>query len=321
MSLARVVDGAAEAPSAVHVVVEDRADEHGGIAVLRLRSSSAAPLPRWVPGAHIEIETGCGVRQYSLCGDADDSCWTIAVLREPDGRGGSEWLHHNAVPGADLVVRGPRAEFSLGTAEQYLFVAGGIGITAIAPMVAQAEREGAPWRLIYSARERGAHLFRERYTADPRVVLWDSGPRGRLNLADRLARLEAGIAVYACGPRAMLDELDRVVAMHPGVELREERFAGIAPHDHDRTFSLELARTGRTIRVPAGISALDAASTAGVFISSSCRSGYCGSCEVAVLAGVVDHRDSILDAQERAENSCMFPCVSRAAGDKVVIDL
>ncbi|WP_345067163.1 PDR/VanB family oxidoreductase [Leifsonia kafniensis] len=314
------MDGVAEVPFTVPAIVEERVDR-GSIAVLRLRRTDASPWPSWAPGDHVEIETGCGVRQYSLCGAADDPHWTIAVLREPEGRGGSDWLHHHALPGAELMVRGPRTTFPFGTAPEYLFVAGGIGITAIAPMVAQAERDGVPWRLIYSARERGAHLFRERYAVDPRVVLWASESRGRLDLADHLTGLGDEVAVYGCGPTAMLDELHRVAAVRHGLKLRTERFAGVATRDHDRTFSLELARSGRTIRVPAGISALDAASTAGVFIVSSCRSGYCGSCEVAVLSGVVDHRDSILDAAERAENSCMFPCVSRAVGDKVVIDL
>ncbi|MFC3961495.1 2Fe-2S iron-sulfur cluster-binding protein [Nocardia jiangsuensis] len=70
-----------------------------------------------------------------------------------------------------------------------------------------------------------------------------------------------------------------------------------------------------------GVSVLDAVAATGVPVLSSCRTGTCGTCETAVLDGIPEHRDAILDDLERSENRCMFPCVSRAAADRLVLDL
>ncbi|MER7452958.1 ferredoxin reductase [Nocardia beijingensis] len=101
-----------------------------------------------------------GVRQYSLCGDpADRARWRIAVLHEPDGRGGSAYLHRAAQPGSALRVSTPRNNFELIGSDSYVVLAGGIGITPILPMVAAAEAAGARWSLYYGGRTRGHMAF------------------------------------------------------------------------------------------------------------------------------------------------------------------
>jgi ferredoxin len=82
-----------------------------------------------------------------------------------------------------------------------------------------------------------------------------------------------------------------------------------------------LARSGRTIDVPGGCSVLSALENAGVPILSSCAEGTCGTCEVEVVEGEIDHRDSLLTDEERAANDVMMVCVSRAIGDHLVLDL
>lgn len=149
------------------LVVAARRDEAAGVVSLTLRHPAGEPLPAWEPGSHIDLVLGEGlVRQYSLCGDlADTGAWTVGVLREPDGRGGSAYVHDKLAEGAAVTVRGPRNHFALRPAARYLFVAGGIGITPILPMLAAAEAAGADWTLLYGGRTRGSMAFLDRLAA------------------------------------------------------------------------------------------------------------------------------------------------------------
>jgi ferredoxin len=75
------------------------------------------------------------------------------------------------------------------------------------------------------------------------------------------------------------------------------------------------------VQVPSDRPVLDELLDAGVNILSDCREGICGTCEVKVLDGDVDHRDYVLTDRERAANTCMMVCVSRARGSRLVLDL
>ncbi|MER5667383.1 ferredoxin reductase, partial [Streptomyces mirabilis] len=125
----------------IELVVEDREFVADGVLSLTLRHPLGEELPAWEPGAHVDVVLGVGLeRQYSLCGDpADRRAWRIAVLREPDGRGGSSYVHEQLGAGDKVRVRGPRNHFALAPAARYRFVAGGIGITPILPMLAAAQ--------------------------------------------------------------------------------------------------------------------------------------------------------------------------------------
>jgi ferredoxin-NADP reductase len=124
-----------------------------GVLSLGLRTADGSPLPQWTPGAHLEIDLGERmVRHYSLCGDPDDEEWRIAVLREPASRGGSKLIHDTFRPGHAVRVKGPRNNFALSDSRRYLFIAGGIGITPILPMVRDVARRGRPWTLVYGGR-------------------------------------------------------------------------------------------------------------------------------------------------------------------------
>lgn len=113
----------------IPVVVADRRQVAAGVVQLRLAPAGGA-LPPWNPGAHIDLLLPNGlVRQYSLCGEADETEWTIMVLRERHGRGGSAHVHDELRAGQQLVARGPRNHFALEQAPRYRFIAGGIGIT------------------------------------------------------------------------------------------------------------------------------------------------------------------------------------------------
>ena len=276
------------------------------------------PLPDWSAGAHIDVHTPYGVRNYSLCGPADDATWQIAVLRADDGAGGSRWLHDTVVPGDVLRLGGPRNTFPLEPARSYLFVAGGIGITPLLPLSQRADELGKPWRLIHTARTPADLTLCAERPADERVTLWCS-EAGRLDLACEMAALGPEDLVYCCGSEDLMAAVVDM-AQAAGVGVRTERFGPVTRED-DQAFTLAMAKSGRELTVPADRSALDVLNEAGFLVPSSCRSGICGTCETAVVSGEIDHRDEVLTEEERAENTCMFPCVSRARGERVVLDL
>ncbi|KDN73112.1 PDR/VanB family oxidoreductase [Streptomyces olindensis] len=304
------------------LVVGRRESVADGVLALTLRHPLGEPLPAWEPGAHVDVLLGPGLeRQYSLCGDpADRTAWRIAVLREPDGRGGSAHVHEQVGEGDKVRVRGPRNNFRLEPAPRYRFVAGGIGITPILPMLAAAEAAGAEWTLLYGGRTRGSMAFGEellRY--GDRVTIAPEDETGLLDLPPVLDDVPEDTLVYCCGPGPLLDAVE---ARCPSGVLRVERFR---PKEQetggDTEFEVELARSGRTLTVPPDVSVLDAVRAAGVEVLYSCTEGTCGTCETDVLDGEPDHRDSVLTDDERAAGETMLICVSRCRGKRLVLDL
>ena len=318
--------GATPAAVTAFVRVTGKRVEADGVVTLTLVAPDGRRLPDWTPGAHIDLLLANGAtRQYSLCGDRWNAhSYRVGVLREPAGRGGSAYVH-DVVDVGDLVgIGGPRNNFPLVPAASYLFVAGGIGITPILPMIAQAELVGADWRLLYGGRTRASMAYLhelERYGERVEVVPQDE--RGLLDLAAFLGEPRDGARVYACGPAPLLAALAVVTAAWPAHTVRTERFVARETGAPARAgaFEVELARSGATVTVGPEQSVLDALQAEGVEVLSSCRQGTCGTCETDVLAGVPDHRDSILDDDERAAGDCMFVCVSRSCGDRLVLDL
>lgn len=303
----------------ITVRVSARRDEADGVFSLEL---TGAALPPWQPGAHIDVAVGAaGTRQYSLCGDpADTGRWRIAVLHEPAGRGGSDHLWRTALPGTELRVSAPRNNFELVEAPEYLFVAGGIGITPILPMIEAAERAGAYRSLYYGGRSRAHMAFAAALAERPGVTLLPQDETGLLPVAELLARHRTA-TVYCCGPEPLLAAVQGEGA-RLDMPVHVERFAP-RPVDRaaDAAFDVRLAGDGRTLRVQAGQSIADVLEAAGVPVITSCREGTCGSCETAVLAGPVDHRDSVLTEDERAAGKTMMLCVSRAGQDLLVLDI
>ncbi|WP_348774160.1 PDR/VanB family oxidoreductase [Micromonospora sp. WMMD1155] len=309
----------------VELVVTRREQVAAEVVAISLGRPDGGDLPDWMPGAHIDLELGTGLtRQYSLCGDpADRSILRIAVQREPDGRGGSRLAHERLTVGATVRVRGPRNTFRLVAARRYLFVAGGIGITPIVPMVAAADAAGADWRLVYGGRSRATMAFattlRERY--GDRVSLCPQDETGLLDLTGLLGRPTDGL-VYCCGPEPLLTAVEEQCRGWPPGRLHVERFTpSAAPGGQETTIEVELVLSGRTVTVPPGTPILQAVEEAGVSVLSSCREGTCGTCETPVLDGVPDHRDSLLTAQERAAGDTMMICVSRARTPRLVLEL
>lgn len=297
-----------------------------GVVSLTLRHPEGRRLPDWDPGAHIDLVLPTGVtRQYSLCGDRWDAyTYRVGVLREQDGRGGSAYVHDELEVGDLVAVGGPRNNFPLVPSERYLFIAGGIGITPLLPMVRQADLVGADWHLIFGGRTRASMGFIDELAQyGDRVQVCSQETEGLLDLERALSEHGEGARVYVCGPPALLDAMDELSTGWPSGVLRTERFVAKdqAAPVRDEAFEVELVRAGLSLTVSPKTSILDAVREAGVQVLSSCQEGTCGTCETGVVQGAPDHRDSILDDEERAAGACMFICVSRSCGDRLVLDL
>ncbi|MFF0816890.1 PDR/VanB family oxidoreductase [Rhodococcus sp. NPDC003318] len=296
------------------------------IVELTLAPAGGGALPEWEPGAHIDLELGDLVRQYSLTGlDHVADRWTVSILREQDGRGGSCYVHDRIVQGSAVRVSAPRNHFALTAgSNSVLFVAGGIGITPILPMITQLESDGREWNLFYCGRSRQSMAYRDELARfGERVTFWADDERGVPDLATLVAKTDTETVVYACGPGGLLTALETVCASKENERiLRLEHFVPkeSAAEGPSHEFEVEFAQSGVTATVPADRSILAVAEELGVDILSSCAEGTCGTCETPVLAGTPDHRDSVLTDEERAGCATIMPCVSRALSARLTLD-
>ncbi len=317
----------ADSERTIPVTVAERREEAEDVISLTLRHAGGGELPAWQPGAHLDLLLADGLeRQYSLCGDpADRDTWRIAVLREREGRGGSAYVHDRLTAGSALRVRGPRNNFPLRSASRYLFVAGGIGITPILPMLHAAHAAGAQWSLLYGGRRRASMAFAEQLATryEDRVLLRPQDETGLLDLPGFLGAPHPDTAVYCCGPGPLLDAVTDYCAASGWPEPAMERFQPkeLEAGAENRSFEVVLSRSGLTLTVPQDASVLETVRAAGVEVLYSCTEGTCGTCETDVLEGDPDHRDSLLTAEERAAGETMMICVSRCRGDRLVLDL
>ncbi len=319
---------AVNASSAVRLRVVAKRAVAEDVVTLTLEHEDGRRLPSWAPGAHLDLALPNGVtRQYSLCGDRFDQFrYRVGVLHEPAGRGGSAYVHDVLRVGDLVGLGGPRNNFALVPSPRYRFVAGGIGITPLLPMIAQAQALGADWRLLYGGRTRRSMAFLDELAPyRDRVEIRPQDEYGLLDLPGALAKADAAdTKVYCCGPAPLLQAIEDACAGRPPGYLRTERFVAAdagAARVRDAAFRVRLARSRRVLDVPVGDSLLDVLRRQEVPVLSSCQQGVCGTCEIGVLSGRVDHRDSLLDEDERARHDCMFVCVSRSYSDELVLDV
>ncbi|WP_432180488.1 PDR/VanB family oxidoreductase [Streptomyces sp. NBC_00063] len=311
------------------VITQARLEARDVISVT-MADPSGKSLPPWSPGAHVNVRLPSGqIRQYSLCGDPDDPMtYTIAIKREPQprGRGGSVEAHNTALAGSTWHVAPPRNHFALGPAEQYLFLAGGIGVTPILAMIRRAVRDGSPWALHYGGRTAADMAFTQELQA-----LGGSNVHVHPEDIDAVPDLQAivrsappGTTVYCCGPEPMLRAAESVCE-ESGVPLHLERFSG-GTRSPDAAasageFDVELARTGRIVHVASDSTLLDALRDVVPDLPYSCEEGYCGACETRVLAGTPDHHDDVLTPEEQESGDMMMICVGRSLSETLVLDI
>jgi len=310
--------------TAVRVVAKEAVAN--GVVAVTFAPVESPELPEWDAGAHVEVLIeGVPTRQYSLSGDpANRSIWRLGVLREPAGRGTSRYIHDELAVGDTLRIVGPRNHFALVDAPEYVFIAGGIGITPILPMARAAEQVGAQWHLTYGGRTRESMAFLDELSAyGDKVTIVPQDEMGMLNLPELLGEPREGVKIYCCGPVPLLDAVEEHCQKWPNGALHVERFSAKALTAPVLTgpFEVTLARSGISVQVPPEKSILQAVEAAGVTVRSSCAEGTCGTCETVVLGGIPDHRDSVLSSEEQRKGETMMICVSRSCTPTIVLDL
>lgn len=316
----------AKQDAARQIAVAQVVREAEGVVSLILEDPRGRELPQWRPGAHIDITVGDYTRHYSLCGDpADRYRLQIAVLRETGGRGGSAFIHEAVAPGTAVQMRGPKNHFRLDeTAECYLLIAGGIGITPIIAMADRLKRLGKDYRLHYCGRSRATMAFVNRLERDhgPRLHLYPASEGRRIDLQAVVEGANPA-QIYACGPERLLGQLGELTASRTD-DLHVEHFSAASTAlnpDREIGFAVELTDSELRIEVAPDETVLHALRAAGVDVPSDCEEGLCGTCEVAVVEGDIDHRDKVLTASEQALNNRMMTCCSRSRGKRLVLAL
>lgn len=161
----------------------------------------------------------------------------------------------------------------------------------------------------------------ERY--GERVEISADDERGLPDVGAFIGPADPATLVYCCGPEGLLIEAEAAMRDWPAGSMRAERFTAkpLTLPPTERSFQVELASSGRILDVLPDESILEVVRRAGVRVPSSCREGTCGTCETDVLAGVPDHRDSVLDDEERELGETMFICVSRSLTPRLTLDL
>jgi vanillate O-demethylase ferredoxin subunit len=302
--------------------------ETSSVRLLELRDPDGGALPAFAPGAHVDLKLDGGLgRSYSLIGDpADAGRYLLGVQRDPQSRGGSRYLCDGVRVGDLIEVSHPINHFPLAEdAAVSVFIAGGIGITPILPMIDRLSDLGRRYVLHYGGRDRRTLPFQSRIAArhrdNVRMTFSREPGGGRLDVAAIVDAAPADAELYCCGPRGMLEAFTAATAGRDPARIHVEHFSSAQPAAVEGGFEVVLARAGRTVAVAPGKTILDALNDAGIAHACSCIQGVCGTCETRVLDGVPDHRDAILTPQERAENRTMMICVSGAKTARLVLDL
>ncbi|SEC13270.1 vanillate O-demethylase ferredoxin subunit [Beijerinckia sp. 28-YEA-48] len=304
------------------------------IKAIELVDPSGASLPAFAAGAHLDIDIpqiGDGeARSYSLINDPRETHrYVIAVQREENSRGGSEWIHAHLQTGDILESSPPLNNFALNEAgEHHLLIAGGIGVTPILAMARRLAALQAPFHIHYCARSRDMAAFVETFEAefpDRFTLHLDGGDPARgLDVATLLQDRTSGGHAYVCGPAGLIRAVRETTSHWPKGSVHYELFRGAeddtAPRSSDAPFEIVLQRSGKHFTVPADKSILDVLKAEGFRIKTLCREGVCGTCRTSVISGGVDHRDDVLTDEERETE--MQVCVSRALpGQTLVLDL
>jgi vanillate O-demethylase ferredoxin subunit len=316
----------------LEVRVIERRVEAEDVLSFEVQRTDGGALPPYTAGAHIDVHLPDKlIRQYSLCGPhAKPHTYLIGVLKEPSSRGGSKALRERVQVGDTLLISEPRNKFPLDVhARRSLLFAGGIGITPILAMADELARDGRDFELHYCTRSRARMAFIERIASSPWAAkaslhFDDGAAEQRLDAARVLGGPADDTHIYVCGPSGFMNYVlgaGRTLGWEEARLHREYFVAEPVDHAADKPFELELRRSGRTVFVPADISAASALANAGVEIPLSCEQGVCGTCLTSVLEGIPDHRDFYLTAEEHQRNDRFTPCCSRSLTPRLLVDL
>lgn len=295
---------------------------------LLLGDAAERSLPNWEPGSHIDLLLNNGMnRQYSLMRQKHEpNLWKIAVLIDPNGRGGSSYISENLLVGTEVNANGPRNHFGLVKSKSYHFIAGGIGITPLIPMIEFVEASGANWSLAYLGRSKNSMPYLDELTnAYPNNIKSFSKLDGQFfEVSKDLSELDDEVEIYCCGPQKLMNEVECFMEQRGKAKnIHLERFSPkeISENLENHPFTVICAKSGIELHVPEDESIFMAADFEGIELNGDCMEGTCGSCETKIISGIADHRDSIFSSVERKTADTMMICVSRAVGTQITLDM
>jgi ferredoxin-NADP reductase len=309
------------------------------IKMFELANADGGELPPFQAGAHIDIRTGNGlIRSYSLANDpAERERYVTAVLREPEGGGGSKWMHDELKVGDVLTASGPLQNFPLDErAPLSILLAGGIGITPLMAMGYRLRAQHLPCHLHYCTKTPEETAFLDEVKSlygDDLTLHHDGGdPSKGINLKETFATRPDGAHLYFCGPAGLIRAAQDATAHWPEGTVHFELFTSARTEEEaaeiaaragaDEAFEIELSRSGQTLTVPADKTILDVLLDSGFGVPYACEEGWCGACVIDLVSGKADHRDEVLSDTEKSANTKIQVCVSRALpGEKLVLDL
>jgi vanillate O-demethylase ferredoxin subunit len=309
----------------IKVKVTRKTAETDEISSYRLEAAGPQPLPHFSPGSHIDVHLPNGlIRQYSLMNTPGEH-YQIAVLRSPQGRGGSVNMHAAVQQGDELWISQPRNHFALREEVAHsLLIAGGIGITPMVGMARRLQALGRGFRLHYAARSRSKMAFHDLLAAElGEHAQFHFDDQGGLELAALLENPAADAHLYVCGPKGLIDAvLDCAQSLGWASDrVHYELFAAQVSQADSSGFDIEIQGQGRIVRVPEGVTVVNALAAAGIQIPVSCEQGVCGTCLTRVVEGEPEHRDMYLTDDEKQSCSVFLPCCSRAKSSMLVIAL
>lgn len=313
-------------PIPVRVIAAEEVADN--IRAYTLARDDNSDLPTFSAGAHIDLLLENGLsRQYSLCSDPENRAqYRVAVQLEEQGRGGSAWIHANVHQDDRIQINAPRNHFELNeSADRYLLIAGGIGITPIMLMASRLKALGKDFTFYYLSRSVHQAAFAsqlQQQFGEHLHCYFSDDINERLNIEALFAQQSEKTEIYTCGSEHLLQAILAAAETNPNLTVNYERFAAIEQDDsRNQRFEIELAQSGRVLTVEPEQSILEVLRSEGFSVETMCEEGLCGSCEVDLLDGEADHRDSVLSDSEKSEQNVLMVCCSRALSPRLKLDL
>ncbi|WP_064093997.1 PDR/VanB family oxidoreductase [Rossellomorea aquimaris] len=312
----------------IRVTVQSIQQETPSIKSFTLSSVEGETLPLFSGGSHIttyiEKENEIIARSYSLTTHPEhNQSYRISISLSEASKGGSYYWHHHIQIGDTLRISYPKNDFPLSfKAKHHVFYAGGIGITPFLSMMAELQSEGGSFELHYAAKTKETCAFysfiKEQYPKQTSFYFSQESESNRLSEATLLEH-PIGSHVYFCGPEGFTRHFIKTAKQigYPTCSIHYEQFTPPLPLKMN-PFQVELTN-GQTIYVTKEKTLLEALLESGIEVPYSCRLGRCGTCELEVLEGQVDHYDSFLSEEEKKNQDVIISCVSRAKSDKIVV--
>ncbi|MEJ0051938.1 MAG: PDR/VanB family oxidoreductase [Methylovirgula sp.] len=292
-----------------------------------LEAADESELPATGPGSHLRLALKNGSHgwrnAYSIAAASPDRReYRIIVRRAAYSRGGSAFLHEAVQPGHLIEAEFPGNLFPMvQIARKHLLVSGGIGITPFLSYLGHLKALGTPFELHHFCRAEEVAIFENLLGEYDSSRIFIHPEATQFDLVETLRTQPLGAHLYVCGPAELMDLIIATARAHgwPASKYHSESFGGV--HAGGAPFVAILQRAGVEVRVGEDQTLLEALEAAGLEPSCLCRGGACGECRTEVIEGVPEHRDHYLDANERATNRAIMICVSRAMGDRIVLDL